>query len=92
MDILGSAEFHLTGSNSINLDCYKLYGTNRKDIQVRAGTDSGGVGFLVRNEMCTLFDIKVLDSSSEGILWLKMKRKLNGFCIFTMCVYLPPEN
>ena len=92
MDILGIAESHLTGSDSINLDGYKWYGNNRKGIHVHARTGSGGVGFLIRNEICTLFDIKVLDNSFEGILWLKMKHKLNGSCLLPCVCYLPPEN
>ena len=50
------------------------------------------VGFLIRNEICTLFDIKVLDNLFEGILWLKMKHKLNGFCMLPCVCYLPLEH
>lgn len=92
LDIIGIAETHLTGSSIVHFPGYKWFGNNRKGIHVRARTGSGGVGFLIKENMCSVFDIEVLDNSFEGVLWLKMIHKLSGSCIYPCVCYLPPEN
>ena len=37
------------------------------------------------------FDVKVLDDSFEGILWLKLRHKSSSLCILPCVCYLPPE-
>lgn len=75
LDILGIAETHLVNDNMIELEGYRWFGNNRKVIHVRARTGSGGVGFLVKNELLNCFEVSILDNSSEGILWLQLKHK-----------------
>lgn len=76
----------------LQLDGYKWYGNNRKNIHIRAKTGSGGVGFLIKNELLDYFDVSVLDDTSEGILWLKLKHKFENVTLLPCVCYLPPEN
>ena len=73
LDIIGIAETHLTNNNVLELDGYKWFGNNRKNIHVRAKTGSGGVGFFIKAELLNYFDVSVLDDTSKGILWLKLQ-------------------
>ncbi|VDH90239.1 Hypothetical predicted protein [Mytilus galloprovincialis] len=93
VDILGIGETHLINSNSINIKGYKWYGHNRKNIHIRAKCGSGGVGFLIRQEIVDVFNIEIVNDVTDGILWVKLQDKLCLSNIFYVCaVYLPPEN
>ena len=46
LEIIGFAETHLTGSSIVHFPGYNWFGNNRKGIQVRARTGSGGVGLF----------------------------------------------
>ena len=52
---------------------------------------SGGIGFLIKQSLYEEYDVSIIDSETEGILWLKFLTKYvigTGFCC---CVcYLPP--
>ncbi|CAG2188857.1 unnamed protein product [Mytilus edulis] len=93
LHILGIAETHLVKNNTISVDGYTWFGHNRIGIHIRAKAGSGGVGFLVRNDLMELFNVIVVEDSIDGICWLKFEDKLNLDNIFYACVvYLPPEN
>ena len=93
LHIIGLAETHLIGENNINIDGYKWYGNNRKLLHVRARNGSGGVGILVKDEIHSQFDIRKVDESIDGILWLCFsERKNEDNCFFVCVVYLPPEH
>ncbi|CAG2223305.1 unnamed protein product [Mytilus edulis] len=86
-------ETHLVKNNTISVDGYTWFGHNRIGIHIRAKAGSGGVGFLVRNDLMELFNVIVVEDSIDGISWLKFEDKLNLDNIFYACVvYLPPEN
>jgi hypothetical protein len=70
-DLIGIAETHLLGTNKINLKGFTWFGNNRKYIHRNAKHGSGGVGFLVKDNMLLDFNISILNDSQEGILWLK---------------------
>ena len=57
----------------------------------RAWSGSGGVGFLVRNDILTDYACSVLDDSYEGILWIKLEAKHNNVRINACVCYLPPD-
>ena len=63
----------------MTLTNYTFYGLNRSNIHVNARTGSGGVGAFVTNSLLNEFDVSVLESSYEGILWLKLQHKYNDF-------------
>ncbi|CAG2193143.1 ACAD9 [Mytilus edulis] len=78
--------------NGIEMAGYKWIGHNRSEIHVRGEKGSGGVGFLVRSILATQYNIEVIDSSKEGILWISLEHK-DGKDGFKACVcYLPPVN
>lgn len=93
IDILGVAENHLAGESVLSVTGYTWFGQNRKRLHVRARTGSGGIGFLVRNEIMENFHVVICDDSYEGILWIKLQDKLNKSDVLYSCVcYLPPIN
>ena len=86
LQIIGLVEAHILGG-------YRWFGNNRKSLHVNAKVGSGGVGFLVRNDILDRFNVSVLDDEYEGILWLKLQSTKSTNDCFCMCVcYLPPEN
>ena len=92
LDIICIAETHLTGSNFLHFPGYRWIGSNRKGLHVRARTGSGGVGFFIKERILSAFNIEILDSEFEGILWLKMTNHLSNLSIYPCVCYLPPEN
>jgi hypothetical protein len=90
IDILGIAESHLVSGGVINMAGYTWLGQNRAKNR-KAWTGSGGVGFLIKDNVRKLYNINIKDSNSEGILWIQLKGKSDGK-ILNLCVcYLPPE-
>ena len=52
---------------------------------------SGGVDFLIKQSFYEEYDLNIMDSETEGILWLKFSSKFvhgTSFCCY-VC-YLPP--
>ena len=74
IDILGVAESHLTGNAELHIDGYKWYGRNRAKNK-RAWSGTGGVGFLVTDQLVQLYDITVRDDNYEDILWIHFKQR-----------------
>ena len=93
MHILCLAETHLKGGDTIKVDGYTWYGHNRQNIHVRAKCGSGGVGVLVRNDFVNLYDIQIIESDVDGIMWIRFCHKYCNENNFHVCIaYLPPEN
>ena len=94
-DIIALCETFLTEDNIIDIDNYSWFGNNRLNIDKHATRGSGGVGMLVKNEICKNYHIRKLDASFEGILWLKFvdKKDKNRDCEdLLLCVcYCPPS-
>jgi hypothetical protein len=86
------AETHLRGEDKLHIPGYVWYGHNRLLIHRRAPCGSGGVGFLVKEKLLDIFNIRVLDDSCEGILWIVLNNKYTSFCLKACVCYLPPEN
>ena len=91
-DILGLAETHLKGHETIKLDGYLWFGHNRVELHRNAWSGSGGVGFLVKQDLLDSFDIKIEDKSSEGILWLSLKNFEDNSSFYACVCYLPPKH
>ena len=51
---------------------------------------SGGVGFIIRNDLARQFNIMIEDDSVEGILSLKFVSKSNNTKLHTCVCYSPP--
>ncbi|CAC5376127.1 unnamed protein product [Mytilus coruscus] len=72
---------------------YQWFGHNRNNIHKRAKCGSGGVGVLVRNDFADQFSIEIVESSKDGIMWIRFTEKnCVQNCFYVFVVYLPPEN
>ncbi|CAG2195601.1 unnamed protein product [Mytilus edulis] len=72
---------------------YQWFGHNRNNIHKRAKCGSGGVGVLVRNDFADQFLIEIVESSKDGIMWIRFTEKnCVQNCFYVCVVYLPPEN
>lgn len=91
LDILGIAESHLKVGQCIHIPGYKVYSHPRVNLSVKAKKGSGGVLCLVKDEICNSFNVKVLDCSYEGIMWLEFQSKGANFCVNVAVCYLPPQ-
>lgn len=69
------AETKLLGNEQLNVIGFNWFGHNRVVLHRRAPCGSGGVGFLVRENLLEVFNISVLDNSVEGIMWLNLSAK-----------------
>ena len=85
------AETKLRNKDTIKLPGYHFFGQNRQQLHVRARAGSGGIGVFVKDEIMQQYNVSVLDSSVEGIMWVKIASK-NGGLTWNICVvYLPPH-
>ena len=91
LDIIGVAETHLLDDEELNISGYSWYGHCRKTRHFRCPGGSGGVGFMIKNEVKTDFDIRILDSTEDGILWIRLTNKSDQKTIQACVCYLPPE-
>ncbi|CAG2228057.1 unnamed protein product [Mytilus edulis] len=56
----------------------------------RGGRGSGGVAALVKNDLLKYYNVEILNSEVQDILWIKLSNENDIICL---CVcYLPPEN
>lgn len=92
IDIICLNETHFLGNKVIDLPGYTWYGHNRSMIHVRANKGSGGVGWLVKNNLYNDFSFDIFDKSYEGIISLSVKHIPSQFAIILIGCYLPPEN
>ena len=81
---------HLLHDQILDVEGYTWFGSNRKNIHIRAKKGSGGVGFLIKNDVMKQFSIMVEDDTIEGILWLKLSSQLNDAKLHICICYLPP--
>ena len=71
---------------------YTWFGVNRRDLDPRAVRGSGGIGFLVKDELLECYTVTELGSSFDGIYWLKLVNKFDDTCSVYLCsCCLPPE-
>lgn len=89
-DVISLNETHLKHNDVIHLQGYIWFGHNRMK-HFKAVKGSGGVGFLVKNELFEFYEVNVKDTSLEGILGLQFKNRFSGYCFAIFTCYLPPE-
>ena len=86
-------ETFLTENKVIDVEGYVWFGHNRRDIDKNATRGSGGVGILIKNEICNHYYVDQLNSSLDGILWLKLRNKHTEFDEVMICTcYCPPPS
>ena len=89
-DILCLCETFLRKDENIEIEGYKCYRRNRDVLHVNSRRGSGGVAILIKTEILELFEVEILNDDIQDILWLKLSKNNDSFCI---CIcYLPPEN
>ena len=93
LDIVCINESHLIdGRETIEVPGYIWHGYNRTNIDRTAIRGSGGVGILVKRTIAQHSRITILDSTCEGILWMRLQCKYNTDLTLLLCTcYLPPE-
>ena len=91
-DIVCLSETHLDGKNTIELEGYKFFDHNRQAKHRDAPYTHGGVGILVKNQMCQDYVISVVDQSFDGILAIKFSHRISTYSFVVFSCYLPPEN
>lgn len=90
-DVIAVVETHLTDVNTLEMNGYKWWGHNRTNLNCRAKSGSGGVGIFVKDALLHDFNVSILDTSVEGIMWITFTSKSSDTS-FRMCVcYLPPD-
>lgn len=92
LDIIGICETHLKGFNKLSVPGYQWFGQNRTKLHLNAKLGSGGVGFLIRDSIFLDFNVEILNSDVEGILWLSLKHKTDILHLKVCDCYLPPIN
>ena len=91
-DITCLCETWLRETNAIVYEGYTWIGQNRCKIAKKAVRGSGGVGMLVKHNVYNKFKVNVVDTSYEGILWVKFEHRENPPVTLLVCVcYLPPS-
>jgi hypothetical protein len=78
------------GSNVLHLDGFRWFGQNRTALHTRAKCGSGGIGILIRECLFSVYNIHIVDSSYEGILWIKFTHKTSSDVFYSCVCYLPP--
>ena len=70
----------------MSIQGYTWFGHNRLRISHRASRGSGGVGILVNSNILVDYDVAILDTQMEGILWVKLT--INYHPKIYVCVYV----
>ena len=86
------SETHLINDQVLDVDGFTWFGNNRKGLHKRAKKGSGGVGFLVKNEILNVYNVTVQDDMTDGILWLKFESRNSKETFFSCVCYLPPAD
>ena len=91
-DIIGLNETFLKGNETINITGYTSICHNRKILNPKSCRGSGGVAILISNHLLIDQQVRVLDNTYEGILWVKIEQKEDPENNIVVCsCYLPPE-
>ena len=88
LDLIGVCETFLRGNNELQLDGYTWLGNNRKALSIRGLSVAlvHGIGLFIRDSLFLKYSVSILDSKSDGILWVLL---LDQSCNqpITICIY-----
>lgn len=89
-DIIGLTETHALTPNSISLEGYTSFQSNRKK-HPRAKKGCGGIAVLIKNEIRN--GVKLISSKSTDIIWLKLLKSYSNLPkdLFIGVVYISPQ-
>ncbi len=80
-----------TEEEGINLDGFTAYYEKRSTAHVRARRGTGGLAFVVKNEILSRYTVKQLFIDREEVIVLQLTHRLTGFTLTLLGIYLPPE-
>ena len=93
-DVLVLQETHLKKDCIIQIPGYvsePRFFHNRSQTNVRARKGYGGVAILFKNDVYQYYDIELLDKSKDGLIAVKLTKKMTGYSFVIAGCYLPPE-
>ena len=76
----------VTNNNIFEIPGYVWCVQNQKQIHRRTKKGSGGANFLFKQSLYEEYDLSIIDSETEGILWLKFSSKSVHGTSFCCCV------
>ena len=74
----------------IDVKGYLWFGQNRRSLHRKAVRGSGGVGLLIRKEVLEGWEVEVLDTDVEDVMWRRLSQEDEEDLVMAVC-YLPPE-
>ncbi len=80
-----------TDENNISLTGYTTIHKKRSVANIRARRGTGGLAFVVKNELLVNYTVKQIYIDRDEVIVLKLVHKLTGFTLMLLGVYLPPE-
>ena len=70
---------------------YTWFGQNRRHLHKKAVRGSGGVGVLIREEVLKSYQVEILDTDVEDVLWVKLSQEEEEQVLVLAVCYIPPE-
>ena len=93
LDIICLSETHCSSNinNQPDVFNYTWYGHCRTVRNRRLSRSFGGVGILVKDDICVQFNITCIDKEYDGIMGLLFKDNNSDYSFVVFVCYLPPE-
>ena len=86
-DIFSLNETHLGENQVINVQGYTWKGFNRTCIHKDAPKASGGVGFLIEDQILQEYSFETVHRSCDGILCIKLTSKSTDYSLLLLYCY-----
>ena len=90
--ILLNETWFKSNEDTVDIMGYRWIGNNRKCINRRSKSGSGGVGILVSDQLYKRFHIEKVDDSYEGILAVSFTDICTDYSFVLFTLYLPRED
>ena len=91
-DIICICETHLRNNDKVTVDNYIWFGNNRKLLHVNAKKGSGGIGFLIKTSVLSMYNIVSVDRSVDDVIKLSLSHKHSTYSISIFGCYIPPQH
>ena len=90
-DVVALVETWLKAEDVLAVEGYKWFGQNRRHLHKNAVRGSGGVGVLIREEVLKSYQVEILDTDVEDVLWVKLSQEEEEQVLVLAVCYIPPE-
>ena len=74
------------------MEGYKWFGNIRKHLHRKAVRGSGGVGVLIREEVLKHYQVEILETEKEDMLWVKLNQREEEEGLVLALCYVSPES